>query len=149
MNDAKTRQPVSRRLGYVLKRAQHALRLRIDEALRDVGLTTPQYAVLASLAEEPGLSSAELARRSFVTPQTMIRIVAGLEERGLVRRRVSPAHARVLETSLTAEGSRSLRRADRTVQEIEETMVGGLPAAEANLLVERLEGIADRLHPAE
>ena len=36
---------VARRVGYALKRAQHALRTRMDEALRPLGLTAPQYAV--------------------------------------------------------------------------------------------------------
>jgi len=149
MDDVVASKPVSRRLGYALKRAQHALRLGMDEALRGVGLTTPQYAVLVSLAEEPGLSNAALARRSFVTPQTMIRIVAGLEQQGLVSRRPSAAHGRVLETSLTSEGARSLRRADGAVRAIEAAMVEGLPAAEADRLTARLTEIADRLRPAD
>ena len=36
-------------LGYKLKKTQHALRLHMDEALRALDLTTPQYAVLAQL----------------------------------------------------------------------------------------------------
>jgi hypothetical protein len=35
---------VAKRFGYVLKRAQHALRISLDNALRPLGLTTPQYA---------------------------------------------------------------------------------------------------------
>ncbi|ETZ07779.1 hypothetical protein P618_200020 [Holospora obtusa F1] len=34
-------------LGYKLKKTQHALRLQMDEALRTLDLTTPQYEVLA------------------------------------------------------------------------------------------------------
>lgn len=40
-------------IGYKLKKAQHLLRLHMDEAIRPLGLTTPQYAVLAQLDEEP------------------------------------------------------------------------------------------------
>jgi hypothetical protein len=67
------------RIGYLLKRVQFRLRSQMDKVLESKGLTTPQYAVLSFLEHEPGASSAELARRSFVTPQTMIRIVENLE----------------------------------------------------------------------
>lgn len=66
------------RIGYELKEAQHALRLRMDEALRGYGVTTPQYAAMSVLAEQPGLSNAQLARRSFLTPQTMNQILGKL-----------------------------------------------------------------------
>ena len=77
---------VDRRAGYLVKRVQVALRSAMDRALLSEDLTTPQYGVLSALQKAPGLSNAELARRSFVTPQTMIRIVASLEDKGLVTR---------------------------------------------------------------
>ena len=57
--------------GYLLKRAQAALHAAMAAALHEHGATLAQYAVLTALDEEPGLSNAELARRAFVTPQTM------------------------------------------------------------------------------
>jgi len=72
--------------GYVLKRTQLALRGAMDGALATLDLTTPQYAALSELAKEQGLSNAELARRCFVTPQTMHRILGGLERDALVIR---------------------------------------------------------------
>jgi hypothetical protein len=51
-------------LGYELKRAPHSLRNRTDEAHKTLGITTPQYAAMSVLAEQPGLSNAQLARRS-------------------------------------------------------------------------------------
>jgi DNA-binding MarR family transcriptional regulator len=58
------------RIGYLLKRVQAGLRAEMDEALEAKRLTTPQYAVLSALEREPGISNADLARRSFVTPHT-------------------------------------------------------------------------------
>ena len=46
-------------------------------ALRPHGASLPEYAVLTALAEEPGLSNADLARRAFVTPQTMKQVLQG------------------------------------------------------------------------
>jgi len=65
-------------------------------ALRGLGITTPQYAALTFLDESPGLSSAQLARRAFVTPQTMNRMVANLEAAGLIARGPHPELGRVL-----------------------------------------------------
>ena len=62
------------------------------------------YAAMAALAEDPGLSNAELARRCFVTPQTMNRVVRDLTEEGLVVRAPSPDHGRILQTSLSETG---------------------------------------------
>src|SRR5215469_16874427 len=91
-------------IGYLLKNAQQTLRTAMDAALRSLGVTTPQYAVLTFLAEAPGLSSAQLARRAFVTPQTMNRIVANLEAARLIERGPHPELGRVLETSLSRRG---------------------------------------------
>lgn len=125
-------------LGYELKRAQHALRLRMDEALREVGATTPQYAALSALAEEPGLSNAQLARRSFVTPQTMNQILKGLEAAGLVRRDGHPEHGRVLQSYLTEKGERLRRECGGRVAVVEERMAVGLSDGQRRELLEAL-----------
>ena len=91
------------RIGYELKRAQHALRLGMDGALREVGLTTPQYAALTVVEGEEGVSGALLARRCFVTPQTMNGVVVNLEKAGLLERRPHPEHGRVLRAYLTRQ----------------------------------------------
>lgn len=135
----------SQRIGYLLKRAQSAFRLRMDRALDDIGLTTSQYAVLASLEEEPGLSNAELARRSFVSPQTMIRIVADLEERSLLTRHTRKDNARVLAATVTDEGSRLLHRAHLVVAQIEDAMRAELSKTELDQLTTTLEDMAERL----
>src|SRR5580658_654405 len=69
-------RPRSVSLSYALKQAQHTLRVRrLDAELRNVGLTAPQYSVVASLAVETGTFNALLARRAFITPQTMQEII--------------------------------------------------------------------------
>ncbi|MEV8373315.1 MarR family transcriptional regulator [Kribbella sp. NPDC056861] len=58
----------------------------MDAALAQYGLTAPQYAVLALLAERPGIANSELAQRSSVAPPTMIRMLGSLAEAGLIDR---------------------------------------------------------------
>src|SRR5262245_55810185 len=111
----------------------------MDEALRPLGLTTPQYAALAALEAGP-LSGAELARRCFVTPQTMNELLVGLERRGLVARRPHATHGRVVEARLHPEGSAALATCHRAVQAVEERMVAGLDDAERRRLADALRG---------
>ncbi len=140
-------------VGYALKRAQHALRLLMDAALTPLDLTTPQYVVLSVLeraahAGEDALSGAELARRCFVTPQTMTGLVAGLEGRALVRRRAHPTHGRVLEVGMTGAGRATLRRAHAAAGAVEDRMLAGRTAAERRQLAAWLRDCAAALDVA-
>jgi DNA-binding MarR family transcriptional regulator len=112
--------------GYLLKRAQAALNAAMAGALRGHGATLSQYAVLTALDEEPGLSNAGLARRSFVTPQTMNQVLRELEQKRWVARRPDPAHARILQANLTPAGRTALRACHRAVNAIEEQMLAPL-----------------------
>ena len=83
------------RVGYLIKRAQTVLHDAMVDALGPYGLTVTQFAVLTALEEEPGLSNADLARRAFVTPQSMHAVLQELESRQLlVRRHTSAAPTR-------------------------------------------------------
>ena len=140
-------------VGYPLKRAQHALRLAMDAALAPLDLTTPQYVVLSVLgraqdAGEVALSGAELARRCFVTPQTMTGLVAGLEARDLVRRRPHATHGRVLDVGMTSAGRETLLRAHGSAGAVEQRMLAGRTVAEQRRLAAWLRDCADALTPA-
>ena len=103
-------------LGYALKRAQQAMRLHMDRQLKEIGLSAPQYAVLASLEAEPGASNATLARRAFVTPQTMQAMLVKLEQAGLVERHPDAEHGRIQRTQLTKDGQAILSKAHHAAQ---------------------------------
>src|SRR5476651_663098 len=105
-------------LGYQLKRAQQAFRTRMDEALKPLGITAPQYAVLSSLRIEPGISSAALARVAFITPQSIKNIVANLERLDFIRRATDPAHGRILQSHLTERSKAVLAKAHKSAQDV-------------------------------
>ena len=118
------------RLSYVIGRLQRVLRRRLAAAIEPTGLTLPAYTALSVLRVQDGLSNAQLARRSLVTPQSMSEALAQLVERGYVRRRADPAHGRIIRTELTKAGSRALERCDRAVDVVEREMLGELDARE-------------------
>ena len=106
-------------IGFALKQAQQALRTRLDAGLREIGLTTAQYAVLAFLKVEAGASNAALARRAFVTPQTMQAILVALERARFIARSPHPDHGRVQTTELTGRGRQALQAASEIVADVE------------------------------
>ena len=132
-------------LGYLLKRAQLAFRARMDEALKPLGITAPQYAVLSSLFIEPGISSAALARVAFVTPQSMQGIVANLEKLNLIRRAADPAHGRILQSHLTERGKAVLAKAHKSANAVEETTTRAIAARERELFKRLLVRAAENL----
>ncbi len=124
----------SKHLGYVLKDVQHAIRTRMDKALREIELTTPQYAIMSELDEYPGLSNADLARKAFVTPQTMNLIVRNLEGRGLIAKEKDRNHGRRQRLRLTPFGVQKLKKAHAAVNEVESSLFECLSSEERGLL---------------
>jgi DNA-binding MarR family transcriptional regulator len=106
------------------------LHRRLSTAVEPSGLTLPAYTALSVLRTEDGLSNAQLARRSLVTPQSMSEVLALLVEHGYVRRRAEPDHGRVIRTELTKAGLRALDRCDRAVDAVERELLRDLDARE-------------------
>lgn len=146
---ARSRPSATDSVGYLLKRAQSALNTSMSAALAGHGATLSQYAVLVALAEEPGLSNADLARRAFVTPQAMNQVLRELEHEQWVVRRPHPGHRRVLQAELTVDGQRVLRGCDAAVVEVQTRMLGGLPVAEQRQLARSLRTCAEALSSPE
>jgi DNA-binding MarR family transcriptional regulator len=125
-------------VGYVLKQVHAAMRTAMDEVLRPLDLTVPQYACLELLGLHPGLSNSELARRAFVTRQSMNLVVRRLQERGLLTRPDQAPHGRALPTELTRDGRAVLRKASVTVRAVEKQLFSPLSRQQQHRLREDL-----------
>src|SRR5215218_1006441 len=136
-------------LGYLLKEASSALRAAMEEVLRPLGLTVPQYSCLELLAQRPGLSNSELARGAFVTRQSMNVLLQGLERDGFVSRPTEPpAAGRALPAQLTPLGRERLAAASSAVQAVEQQMRAGLDAGQQEALRELLTACVVALNEA-
>jgi DNA-binding MarR family transcriptional regulator len=124
----------------VIKRAEQALIGRKTHALREFGLTVPQYAVLLLLASSDGMSAAQLARECMVTPQTMATVLANLERDGLIDRHPSALHQKVVVNVATAEGRAVVEKADEAALRVE----GALSAAFTPEELRAFEGFLER-----
>jgi DNA-binding MarR family transcriptional regulator len=131
-------------IGYLLRQAHAVHRLRMDHALADLELTPPQFAVLTMLRAYPGISNADLARLSFLTPQTVCVIVANLEKRGAVARRPHAIHGRIQHLDVTSTGQHLLAAARERVQKIERWLLDGLPPTQERAIRNWLAGLASR-----
>jgi DNA-binding MarR family transcriptional regulator len=123
--------PAPPSLLYLVKQLELAIRSRLDDALRDDGITTAQYTALTVLARRAGLSTAQLARNSFVTDQSAAGLVAALEERGLVTRGPDPHDRRRRVLRLSPAGRALVERRAADAAAIEAEMLAGLSGAEA------------------
>jgi DNA-binding MarR family transcriptional regulator len=115
---------------YLVKQVELAARARLDDIVRPAGLTALQYTALTVLERNDDMTSAKLARNSFVTAQSMADMVAILESRGLIERRRDRSDRRRLLVGLTSQGRALLNRCRDAVAELESSMVDGLSPAE-------------------
>lgn len=128
--------PVEKQVGYLVKRLQQQIRAAMDDRLSRHGVSMATYAALAVLEHEPGLSNAELARRCFVTPQTMNAVIKGLGDTGIVERRSHPDHGRILQTRLTDRGRDLIATCHQEVDAVHTRMLAALNATEQALLTD-------------
>ena len=121
-------------LGYLLRQAHAAVRLKMERTLADLGVTSPQFAVLTMLNAYPGLSGADVARLTFLTPQTVGVIIRNLERDGAIVMTPHPVHGRIQQWTLTPRGSTLLKACRERVIDLEKRLASGLDAkAEASI----------------
>lgn len=130
--------------GLIL-RAERKLRMDMDRALRPYGITAPVWGVLLLLWRDGPRSSAELARRLYVTPQAVGQIIGDLEQRGLVVRRQDPIHGRRMLTQPTASGRELVEECAVHITALEERFLGGLNEREKNYFIELFTVCVDHL----
>lgn len=133
------------RPGYLVKRVQQLLRHASDVELRNTGLSMSQYAVLTALAEHPGASSAELARRCFVTRQSLQDVLSGLRIGGLVVVADKPRTGRARPARLTELGQQRLEQAEKVMSAVEGRMLAGLSPDDRGRLTMLLIRCAENL----
>jgi DNA-binding MarR family transcriptional regulator len=119
-------------LGFLLKSLQHSMRQRFDEALRKQGcdLSFAQFAALFNLHSDPGVTGAQLARRAFVSAQTMSAALRSLERDGYLERRPHPSSRRADSWTLTDAGLRELESARDVGRAIFARMLRGFDTSE-------------------
>src|ERR1700733_7805114 len=122
----------------------HSVEQEIAESLADMNLSVRQLEALAELSMDPSLSTADLARRTFVTPQNMSLTVSKLADRGYLIRSAHATHARINRLELTARGRRVLDRGVARAQRVEAETFAALTRRDRTRLIAALRASLSR-----
>jgi DNA-binding MarR family transcriptional regulator len=113
-------------ISYAVARLHQRVFAGITERVAPYGLTTLQFTTLSVLSRHGApLSTSQLARRAFMTPQSMSEVIHALERKRLIKRDPHPNHRRTLPATLTAKGRRVLAACEESVSEFERSMLDG------------------------
>ena len=115
-------------LGFLVRRLMARLRPHALQALRPLGLGLPEFVCMRILDDDPGRTSAELARHTHVTAQAMNQVLQGLEEVGLVTRPATAAAGRAQPPQRPPKGKALLKRAEAAVASSDEKLLAHLSA---------------------
>lgn len=129
-------------IGYLLRQAHAAHRIRMEKALAETGMTLPQFSVLTMIAAYPGASGADLARLSLLTPQTMSVIVANLEKAKMISRRPHAEHGRIQVIEMTDAGRHLLTQCKAAAKSAETTLLKGFTLEEEHIVRRWLVAVA-------
>lgn len=130
---------------YLVSQVHHPLRNFSDTLLKPYGVTGIQFTVLSVVAHREGLSSADLSRRFYVTPQSMGQLLTTLEGRGLLERTEDANNRRILRITLTAAGRDVVESGTRDMAKLEEDAFSSLNDQEIRTLRSLLRTVVDDL----
>lgn len=133
------------RPGFLLRRAHQISTAVFEDECRAVGLTPAQFGVLTVLRAGPGMDQSSLARALGFDKVTVLRVLRGLEARGLVQRLPAPASKRNLAVSLSAEGLALLDKAQKPAEKAYKRLLAPLSAQQQASLVELLQQLTGGL----
>lgn len=120
-------------------------RKRFDVAARQLGVTGPQWRMLAAIRRTPGTNQCALATWLEVEAITAGRMIDRLEKLGLVTRKDDPADRRRWRLFLTAESEQLMDRLGDCATDVFEDAFAGFSQAERGQLTDLLERLRSNL----
>lgn len=94
----------------LLAQCFHAFEQISDAHARALGLTPPQFDIIATLGNTAGMSCKELGEKTLITKGTLTGIIDRLEDQGLVRRTMKVEDRRSMTVQLTEKGDAEFER---------------------------------------
>jgi DNA-binding MarR family transcriptional regulator len=124
---------------HLLHRAtQCATELFAAEAGKD-GLTARQFAILATIAENEGVSQTGLVQRTGIDRSTLADVIRRMISKGLILRKRTKDDARAYAVRLSEKGWRVLETAEPGATKADQRLLAGLSSAERKQFVDNLE----------
>lgn len=139
-------RPVSKPLlAYTVARLDRLVSKLLTQQLKTIDITLSQYTALSVLAAKGSLSNAQLAERSFITPQSANKILQDLLQAGLIERHADPSHGRIILMTLTEQGQHTLAQCHQLALEVEQKMLQHMDIHLVNLIQSSLEKMTKNL----
>ena len=104
--------------GYTIKQVQQQIHIAMEDALRPLSLNISQYNVLKNLEALSPTTGAELARKAFVTPQTMHTILMNMEKKGFIKRSILSGNSKSFAVFTTTTGGYALKDAEKALSTV-------------------------------
>ena len=133
------------RPGFLLRRAHQISAAVFEDACRDLGLTPAQFGVLTVLQAHPGLGQSSLARALGFDKVTVLRVLRGLQSRGLVSRGPAQENRRNVSVMLTAQGAAVLQQAQRPAEKAYKRLMAPLDKDQQAQLLDLLQLLTGEL----
>jgi DNA-binding MarR family transcriptional regulator len=127
-------QELISRSGFLLVRLGLSFKTRALEQLSQAGCSQYDYSVLALLDEQPQETQAKLADILAVDRSQLVRILDGLEDRGLIARHRDKHDRRRHTVSVTASGRRQLHKLRARIDQLEDELLAPLGPADRQTL---------------
>jgi DNA-binding MarR family transcriptional regulator len=133
------------RPGFLLRRAHQISAAVFEDACKDLGLTPAQFGVLTVLQAHPGMGQSSLARALGFDKVTVLRVLRGLQARGLVTRVPAEDNRRNISVTLTAEGASVLQQAQKPAEKAYKRLMAPLDKDQQDQLLELLQLLTGEL----
>ena len=133
------------RPGFLLRRTHQISAAVFENACASVGLTPAQYGVLTVVAAEPGLDQTRLSRALAFDKVTVMRVLKGLQERGLLTRERSAQSRRQMALRLTTEGHALLAAAREPAERAYARLLSPLSEVQQSQLIGLLQTLTEGL----
>ena len=132
-------------LHYLLMADHLILQRLLTNAIKDTELTSGQPKVLNYLYFHDGAIQKDIARNCCIEQATLTSVLAGMENKGLIERRMMNGNRRNLYVFLTDKGKELTERVEQEFLRLEEAAFAGLDEHKKELAVRFLSRIKDNL----
>jgi DNA-binding MarR family transcriptional regulator len=138
---AKPTRPAQTNIAFLATDVGRLFRKRFDVSARALGVTGPQWRVLAALHYHPGITQAVLAGLLDVEAITAGRMIDRLQKAGLVERRPAPADRRAWLLFITPAAEDLLGQLQRMAETLMSEVLANFTPDE----FEQMVGLLNRL----
>lgn len=132
-----------RSLPIALLRAREATMRLFKPEVDAAGFTLPQWRVIRALAEGGAEDTADLAERCAILPPSLSRIIAALEERGMIERARAHEDGRRVTLALTKAGEDAFARISPRSEALYRALEAKFGAERLALVLDELEALRE------